>query len=513
MKTSLLIVPVALVMAVLYGMNLQHGNLNQDEGWYLYAARSVADGKMPYRDFAYTQAPALPYVYSLASPLVREHGLVAGRVTTQVFGLISILLAALLAACLANRAGPEGGPRYGGFAFLLCLTMAGINVFQSYYFTVVKTYGLTACFFLAGCLLAVLADRRRWWLAPLAGLALALAAGTRLSAGLGLPIVGFTLVALRKERGDWPWLAYGAGGAAGLALVFLPFAMAAPEGFRFGLLDYHQGRVAANPLTLKAGFVARQAQDYLVAFGSLAALVLLWMNRVAPRRLPGGFTVGFAVLLLAISGLHLGTAFPYDDYQVFIYPLFCALVAAGLAPVAAGHRWLAPLLVLLCIATAFSSPINQEWFIRGRDRVWWKSKEKPDLALLQEAAAWVRELAAGGTELLTQDTYLAVEADMDVPPGLEMGPFSLYPEMSDERAKTLRLHNRESLLALLRSSEAPVAAVSGYGLSIGCPQVEELSPRTQEALWQALEARYVPVFDLPHFGQGHTTLRVLRRPQ
>ena len=40
------------------------GGINQDEGWYLYAANLVAEGKVPYRDFAYTQGPVMPFVYS-----------------------------------------------------------------------------------------------------------------------------------------------------------------------------------------------------------------------------------------------------------------------------------------------------------------------------------------------------------------------------------------------------------------------------------------------------------------
>jgi hypothetical protein len=45
------------------------GALNQDEGWYLYAAQSVCEGKMPYRDFFYTQGPVMPYVYSVFAPI------------------------------------------------------------------------------------------------------------------------------------------------------------------------------------------------------------------------------------------------------------------------------------------------------------------------------------------------------------------------------------------------------------------------------------------------------------
>ena len=58
------------------------GGLNQDEGWYLYAAQMVQSGKLPYRDFFYTQGPAMPFVYSFLAPVWGMsspfHGLLGG---------------------------------------------------------------------------------------------------------------------------------------------------------------------------------------------------------------------------------------------------------------------------------------------------------------------------------------------------------------------------------------------------------------------------------------------------
>ena len=48
--------------AALAGTAVWFGGLNQDEGWCLYASRMVAEGMMPYRDFAYTQGPLMPVV-------------------------------------------------------------------------------------------------------------------------------------------------------------------------------------------------------------------------------------------------------------------------------------------------------------------------------------------------------------------------------------------------------------------------------------------------------------------
>ena len=47
---------IAVVAAViLSAANLYLGDLNQDEGWYLYAAQLVASGQWPHIDFAFTQ--------------------------------------------------------------------------------------------------------------------------------------------------------------------------------------------------------------------------------------------------------------------------------------------------------------------------------------------------------------------------------------------------------------------------------------------------------------------------
>ncbi|MBP8656293.1 MAG: hypothetical protein KBI43_07630, partial [Kiritimatiellae bacterium] len=59
-----LFLAVVATWLALAGLNLWMGELNQDEGWYLYAAKQMGEGLWPYRDFAFTQAPMLPLVYS-----------------------------------------------------------------------------------------------------------------------------------------------------------------------------------------------------------------------------------------------------------------------------------------------------------------------------------------------------------------------------------------------------------------------------------------------------------------
>ncbi|MDD3604519.1 MAG: hypothetical protein PHD86_04960, partial [Kiritimatiellae bacterium] len=70
------------VCVLLTAANILLGELNQDEGWYLYAAGQVARGALPYRDFAFTQAPVMPFVYAATDVLVRAWGVAGDRIVT-----------------------------------------------------------------------------------------------------------------------------------------------------------------------------------------------------------------------------------------------------------------------------------------------------------------------------------------------------------------------------------------------------------------------------------------------
>ena len=86
------------------------GGLNQDEGWYLYAANLVAEGRVPYRDFFYTQGPLLPIVYSAFTWVWGSWGLLGARVFTLLLGAASVLFA----SALARRLAPQERPMWFG---------------------------------------------------------------------------------------------------------------------------------------------------------------------------------------------------------------------------------------------------------------------------------------------------------------------------------------------------------------------------------------------------------------
>jgi hypothetical protein len=76
-----------------------HRPLDGDEGFYTTAARLVWEGKTPYKDFFFQQAPLLPYIYSWIWA-VHPRSLVAMRMFSALCGGMEVLLLglALLAA-------------------------------------------------------------------------------------------------------------------------------------------------------------------------------------------------------------------------------------------------------------------------------------------------------------------------------------------------------------------------------------------------------------------------------
>ncbi len=530
-------VAAVVLSVVLSAANLFMGSLNQDEGWYLYAAKQITEGRVLYRDFMFTQGPALPYVYGVLFPVIEQFGVAGGRLITALFGLAAAGCAAWLAARTVSSKAWKAAAL---FAFIL----AGVNVYQSYFTVIVKTYALCAFFLTAGFVaLSYTGGRRGATAAFWGGFLLALAACTRLSAGIALPVAGLWLIWNRKKVFPLSWIAFGLGGGFILLLGLGTFFLLAPENTEFALFGYHAGRSPGSLvqlLALKAGFISRSVQAYFVFFSGLLLtfalkrlnwpvrergfeemtldsrpkLIEMMREANAPR---SPFERSFISLLwfsgAMITLVHFLAPFPYDDYQVIVFPLLAAALAVTLAPHCPEKQQLRAVfaVLLICTAAAFSSPLNQDWLIRGRDRIWWKFKETPDLAALQKAGAEIRKKLGTDSLLLTQDTYLAIEANARVPHGMEMGSFCYYPDMPREQAEKLNLLNEAKLTGILMQARESVAAFSGYGLTIRSPEIAELSSGERKKLRDVLETSYRKTAEIQNFGQAYTTLEIFER--
>lgn len=153
----------------------------------------------------------------------------------------------------------------------------------------------------------------------------------------------------------------------------------------------------------------------------------------------------------------------------------------------------------LALAISFGSPLLEKWTSDGQDRFWTIMKPKSELAMLREAAREIEALDPEGTELLTEDTYLAVETNRHVPRRLAMGPFSDVD----------LLYWKE----LLEGETAKVAAFSGYAFAIEVPKGNERSLEEQLATWELVKDRYVLASTKERFGQNSTTLLILKKKE
>lgn len=477
--------------ALCFLANALLGPLNQDEGWYLLAARHVMAGDFPHRDFFFTQGPVMPFAYALLGWLWSPFGVLGGRLLTAALGFAAIAVAGGAVASCLRREDERRTARLALWVFL------GLSLWFTYFTCIPKAYALCALGLAVALRLIGAQGGAAAWRQAGAGLLLALLAGTRLSMGILLPVVGLWLLARRDWAGRLAWLWFGVGGAVGLAVVFGPWLLLWPGSF-LEAQAFHAARAPMGALGV-LGCLARAVRFNPIL--TVACVLTAWLAltgkpslRIPPRdRAP--LPRLWLLCAVALAAVHLLAPVPYDDYLVpALLPL--AMVAAeafARLPFDSLRAAFAKALVPAALALAVcGSPLAEAWVSNGQDRLWPRLKAEPDLLLLRRAAAEARAAADRlGTDVLwTQDAYLAVEAGLDVPRGLEMGPFS-KPQPLDPAA-------------------APLAAWSGYTYALRFPDLTPAPDRAERlAALRAAYGRDLAVF--PDFGQGHTTLTLAER--
>ncbi len=505
-------IALALVIAV---ANIVLGNLNLDEGWYLQAAANVAAGKIPYRDFFFTQAPLLPRVYGLLRPLWAPAGVLGGRIVTAILGLFAALHAAA-AVRLLVPAPRRFAASFTVFALLAC------NVYHSYFTVIPKTYALASFCLTLGLAVLIRAHgergRNACVLAATGGFWLAAAASTRLSLGVALPITGLWLLASHRRHG-FAWFFFGIGGFVGLGLFLLTCALRDWDAFVFA--NFFHGARAGGGLALTAGSISRLARNYLPAvLMALAATAVAWRTGWDPFRRAMRTAASWLAVFAGIFIVHAMSPFPYDDYQVPGMPILVCVIASifwnTLPDGDDASEWrtqrvvLASLLAVSAIC-AFTSPLNESWVMMRKDRFWVEMKKEPDIVKLRRVGKALREASGGEEQLLTTDTYLAVEARASVPAGLEMGPFGYFPNLDDEKARRFHVLNRDLLVELAETTTAKCAAFSGYAFAMAAPEMNKIPENEREELIGLATSRFEPAETIADFGQEHTELRTWLR--
>lgn len=325
--------------------------LDPDEGYYPLAARLVAEGKAPYRDFQFPQGPLTPYVYSWVSA-VHPQSIAAMRVVSAGLGALAVFL---WGACLFSI--KRIPPKIALAAFLVVL----LNPYWIAWHTVVKTFAVAdflvsaamVCFYLG-----FQSGRPRWYV--LAGAALGLCATAR---GLYGPLLVFVLLWLGYL--DWKQakpplrrsFAYLAGTICGAVPMLLSFA-ADPRALLFNntqyrrLLDFYVTTSLGHRLRLYASGVHELAlRGYFMMELLLAVVgaISLWKLR---KKGDDVYThqehlyFQFAFWMMVVYGATCLAPIPmfaqYFDGPILPFLIFFVLEGLRVAYRAAG-KWMLPI--------------------------------------------------------------------------------------------------------------------------------------------------------------------------
>ena len=290
------------------------GTLHVDEGHYHAVGALVREGKLPYRDFIYVQAPVYPYVAAALQTLAGP-GFVAVRLGHAFLGLVTVVLGGLLAR--------KGGSL--GLALYAALLLP--NLFTVYHLTFIKLYPVAALFL---TLSLVLFERDGLGWQSLAHVSCALAVATRISLLPAFGVMALAGLVLRGRRNVVPVVA----GIGALVAIFLPHLVLAPEAMPYDMLTYHfekdaftPAQVAIYKLDSLSGIASHFWPALLlaaaVAFGSEPLRgereIVVW--RLLPWVVVGSLVASH--LVAKGPNLHL--------YLTIIYPYAAATLAAGAA--------------------------------------------------------------------------------------------------------------------------------------------------------------------------------------
>jgi hypothetical protein len=406
------------------------GGLNVDEGFYGLAARNVAEGALPYRDFAYSQPPVLPFVNGAVMRLI-GFGLVQQRATNGLWGALALGLCAWLAA---RRTRPWVGLVLALAFSLWPPWMYFIHLGKAYAFTSLAAVAAAWVF-----LQWPRAGRKHLVLSALAALGI----GCRLAsapyflvlwlaalADGGLPSARQALRAMAELVGL-------------VAVVFLPLWLLAPESMSFWVFQFHASSLQHRDWSLGFTEIFLQAPVCWIGLLGLASLTLATL-RPWPRR--EAVLAAAAVLALAANLLPSGAV---AEYSVpFLLPLALAVVLliADVARAWSLPRRVAWVTVLLSIHLGANLIANSTRWAdpRGNAASLGLPRAAPDYDFgLPERSARIRslveQLLAPGQPLIGPNLIPALETNRPVPRNLSMGPFSVTRDLPAASAQRLHL--------------------------------------------------------------------------
>lgn len=249
-----------------------------DDGVYLGAAIRLADGVVPYRDFAFVQPPGIVLLLAPLGLLSKLTGTATAMAMARILTVAVGTVAVPLAGILVRRRGP--------LAVALSCGLLAVHPDSVYATSTLLIEPYLVVLYLLGALAlfegdAVTGNRRRLILGGLA-----IGAAGAVKAFAIFPAAALFVVCLLTA----PWrraLRYAVGVAAGFAVLALPFIVMSPQGFFDGVIAAQYRRTDVT----KAHLLSR-----------LSSLFGISYFRLPPDQVRVAVIVVVAVVLVCVAG-------------------------------------------------------------------------------------------------------------------------------------------------------------------------------------------------------------------
>jgi len=457
------------------------GQVNGDEGWYLYTSKLILQGALPYRDIAYTQMPLTAYVYGVLQIVFPS--IYLGRLTSIVISLGTLLMGIVVARRYA-------GARAGGIAALLFAAF----VYGIYFNSIVKTYALLSFFFTA-TLFVFSSNLQDTWKYPLALLFAMAGALTRITAPFFVaPILLYVVIAAP----GWKTRALILLECAAAALLIGFFVLSDWQAARWGLFDSHLRHWAGAGISTQINYLLSQRlTDIVQRFGLVLALFVAsvyfilrdqGLARAQRNCLPIWIT---ALGLGLFAASHLVNGLWDAEYFVPAVTAFLPIVAIVLGQV---YDALAePSRVFLqgtLLAVLILLPLTES--IQHID---YTGRRLP-LAEVDEIATFIAQHTQPTDQVLALEALSAVvDAHRSVLPGLTLGQFSVQL-MDAPTAQRLHVVNAAMVADAVSQRKVQVIVLTERDFGL----MDLMDVESGSALRRALDREYNLALTVPLFG-------------
>lgn len=464
-----------------------------DEGFYSSAARNVARGMRPYRDFLFIQMPFLTYVYAawfaLWGPSIE-----AGRLLSVLMTVASIVLTMLTCE---RRAGFWPAVVAGLLWSTSLYTVADLSS--------IKTQSLCNFLICATLFLVPNAEDDRLLARAAAAMGLmSLGFFTRLTLVIPLVIL-WMFLAWECRRRLAAYL-----GLVALNVVILAAAWSffwSDGNMWFGVYVSHHDFYGAGAWTwARLGWTVKYSLGNQLVLAGLFLLAVIRLVTMAWERREQQ-TLAFPAYLCASYGAvtlaHWAQVQNYPTHQTVITGFAITFVAIMLGPVIesivsagqlkAGAAWGA--FVLMCVPFSESGDLMALCAARS------------DTDSLTRAGATLRQHAKPGDQLLSFNTELAINGGYELYPGCDLSEWSYLAGLPEDAAAKCHALTLPRLLGALKRADAPIVTLTERDFQIMATGREEVA----KELKQLLEDRYQNVAIVKRYGQFQQDLYIFKR--